>query len=79
MVWDFRGEEPVDMEKEKQMFGNQCLLGRAEIRGHRVDWSPGPAYFPHHTQPVFFTEISGNCSIGELALYRNSFRHVRED
>lgn len=61
------------------MFGNQCLLGRAEIRGHRVDWSPGPACFPHHTRPVFFTEISGNCSTGELALCRNSFRHLRED
>lgn len=34
------------MEKEEQMFGNQYLPGRAEMRGHRVHGLLAPPAFP---------------------------------
>ena len=38
------------MEMEKEMFGKKCLLGQAEIMGHKVD-SNIQTPFPLHTWP----------------------------
>ena len=48
------------MKMEKQMFDKQ-KLGPEETTGHRED--PGLQALPsvpHHTQPIFFADLSGN-------------------
>lgn len=36
-VWDFKGEEAIDKEIEKQVFDKQMFAGLCSAKGHGVD------------------------------------------
>ena len=43
------------------MFGKQMFAGPCRDHGtQRGPWAPGLPSVPHHTQPIFFADLSGN-------------------
>ena len=67
------------MEMEKQMFGKQMFAGPAQMMGLRVDPDlQALPSFPQHTEPMFFTDISGENSILGTGPLPKFFRQLTE-
>ena len=63
------------MEMGQQMFVNKRLLGLQ--RQWDPEWTLFSRGFPHHTESILSTEVSGVPLFWEQTLYANSFRKLR--